>query len=195
MADNPQVQPLPGLVVGGSADPGAAAGAADPTAAAAHPAAAAAAAAIAVQDVPIYIQPSNPVTAVLRPRDDTADNSSRSGHDRRRLVDTTTRTLQICLPVRVGNFFLFALGRGSFLFFRIADHEIHCRGPEKVTEKKPFFARSFSTKNTSIRAGFILLYAAHRNAEYDRVFAPLKARHIARGINHRENMLLRTFSI
>ena len=44
MADNPQVQLLPGLVEGGSADSGAAAGAADP----------AAAAAVAVQDVPIY---------------------------------------------------------------------------------------------------------------------------------------------
>ena len=38
MADSPQVQPLPGLVECGSADPGAAAGAADPGAAAAHPA-------------------------------------------------------------------------------------------------------------------------------------------------------------
>ena len=43
------VQLLPGVVKGGSADSGAAAGVADPAAAAAH-----AAAAAAVQDVPIY---------------------------------------------------------------------------------------------------------------------------------------------
>ena len=49
MADSPQVQPLPGLVEGGSADADAATGAADPAAAVAHPAAAA-----AVQDVPIH---------------------------------------------------------------------------------------------------------------------------------------------
>ena len=43
------VQPLPGLLEGGPADPGAAAGITDPAAAAVHPAAAA-----VVQDVPIY---------------------------------------------------------------------------------------------------------------------------------------------
>ena len=48
MADSPQVQPLPGLVEGGSAGPGTAAGAADPAAAVAHPAAA------EVQDVLIH---------------------------------------------------------------------------------------------------------------------------------------------
>ena len=48
MADNPQVQPLPSLVEGGSANPGAASGAADPAAIVAHSAAA------AVRDVPIH---------------------------------------------------------------------------------------------------------------------------------------------
>ena len=83
-------------------------------------------------------------------------------------------------------FFFITLGRGSFLFFRIAHHEIDCRGPEKVTAKRRFFARSFSTNTTSIRAGFVLLYAAHRNAEYDHVSAPLIAHHTARGRDHRE---------
>ena len=64
MADNPQVQPLPGLVEGGSVDPGAAAGAADP----------AAAAAIAVQDVAIYshLTRSRLSSALAMPRRTTA---------------------------------------------------------------------------------------------------------------------------
>ena len=64
MADNPQVQPLPGLVEGGFADPGAVAGAGDPAAAAAN----------AVQDVPIYshLTRSRLSSALAMPRRTTA---------------------------------------------------------------------------------------------------------------------------
>ena len=77
-------------------------------------------------------------------------------------------------PGSLGQLLFFALGRGS-LFFRIPLDELDCRGPEKVTDGA-FFARSFATDTTSIRAGFVLLHTAHPNVEYLYVYALLKTR-------------------
>ena len=74
------------------------------------------------------------------------------------------------LPVHLDNFFPFALGRGSFCFFRIALHKCDCRGPQKVTEGAIFRQIVLYGDTTSIRARFVLMYVAHPNAEYDYVF-------------------------
>ena len=142
-----------------------------------------------------HLQPSNPVAAVLRPRDVTAGYSSRSAHGHT-IADALWTLRPVCCRYasRFAWATFFFCSSPRFLLVEFPVTKLIVVVPKKCLTGR-FFDRSFSTDTLSIRAGFVLLHAAYPNVEYTHVYryALLKSTPYSKRQKPQGNMFIRTF--